>query len=65
MKTAITSKTPPFEKWAKLMDEFIKSSEDLAAVAAKADSTQVQAKDAFAAVGKTCSNCHTDYRVEE
>ncbi len=65
MKTAITSKTPPYEKWTKLMDEFIKSSEELAAVAAKADSTQVQAKDAFTAVGKTCTNCHTDFRVEE
>ncbi len=65
LKDAITSKTPPHDKWVKLADEFIKASEDLATIAAKGDSQQVQAKEAFNVLTKTCTNCHNDYKVEE
>ena len=65
LKDAVTSKTKPYETWVKEMDEFIKASEELAAVAAKGDGMQAQAKDAFTAVSKTCTNCHNDFRVEE
>ena len=46
------------------MDAFAKTSKDLAVAAAKDGATQKQAKDLFQSVKKTCSDCHTVFRVE-
>ncbi len=55
----------PQKKWDEYMDDFIKTSEDLAALVGKADASQVDAKAAFDKVKKTCADCHNDFRVEE
>ena len=52
------------EKWDEIMDAFAKTSKDLAVAAAKDGATQKQAKDLFQSVKKTCSDCHTVFRVE-
>jgi len=55
----------PQQKWDEIMDEFAKTSKDLATVAAKDGATQKEAKDLFQSVKKTCSDCHTVFRVEK
>ena len=47
------------------MDAWTKTSQDLAAAVAKEGTTQKEAKDLFQSVKKTCSDCHTVFRVEE
>jgi len=55
----------PQQKWDEIMDAFAKTSMDLAAVAAKNGATQKEAKDLFQSLKKTCSDCHTVFRVEK
>lgn len=55
----------PGAKWEEISDHFFKSSEELAKVVAKAGSTQAEAKAAFNAVKKSCTDCHGVFRVEE
>ena len=52
------------EKWDEIMDAFAKTSKDLAVAAAKDGATQKQVRDLFQTVKKTCSDCHTVFRVE-
>jgi hypothetical protein len=52
-------------RWNELMDSFASTSKNLATVAGKSSATQVQAKEAFAAVKKVCADCHKDFRVED
>jgi len=52
------------EKWDEIMDAFAKTSKALATAAAKQGATQKEAKDLFQSVKKTCSDCHTVFRVE-
>lgn len=53
------------EEWTKLMDDFIKKSEELKVVASSSTGTQVQAKEAHAALKNSCANCHKDFKVDE
>lgn len=55
----------PAKKWDEIMDAFVKTTKDLADLVAKESATQKQAKDCFQTVKKTCSDCHTVFRVEE
>lgn len=55
----------PVEDWNKLADDFVKQAQDFSVLAAKADTTQVQAKDGYKAVQKSCTACHEVFRVEE
>jgi cytochrome c556 len=55
----------PQKKWDAYMDVFIKSSEKLGEVSAKSSATYEEAKSAFTVVKKVCTDCHTDFRVEE
>jgi cytochrome c556 len=55
----------PFADYEKLMDEMITKTEDLSKLAEKKGSTQVQAKEAFAALGKTCTACHDVFKKDE
>ena len=55
----------PQKKWDEYMDELIKSSEKLGDVSAKTNAAYEDAKSAFANVNKACTDCHTDFRVEE
>ncbi len=55
----------PEKKWDEIMDAFAKTSTELAELAAKQGTTQKAAKDQFQNVKKTCSDCHTVFRVEE
>jgi cytochrome c556 len=59
------SETDPQKKWDEIMDAFVKTSNDLAVTAAKDGVSQKQAKDLFQSVKKTCSDCHTVFRVED
>jgi len=59
------SETSPDKRWDEIMDAFVKTSQELADAAAKNSATQKQAKDLFSNVKKTCSDCHTVFRVEE
>jgi cytochrome c556 len=52
-------------KWNELMDSFASSSDNLAKVAAKPSTTQVEAKSAHTALKKVCTDCHTVFRIEE
>jgi hypothetical protein len=64
LKNAKTE-TDPQKKWDEIMDAFAKTSHDLAVTAGKDGVSQKQAKDMFQSVKKTCSDCHTVFRVEE
>lgn len=55
----------PAKKWDEIMDAFIKTSKELADLTAKESTTQKEAKDSFQTVKKTCSDCHTVFRVEQ
>ena len=58
----------PQKKWDELMDSFIATSEKLSDVAGKsgADAAGLaDTKKAFSAVSKSCSECHTVFRVDE
>jgi cytochrome c556 len=55
----------PGKKWEELMDDFIKTSGKLEAVADKTNPVFQDAKDAFGAVKKSCADCHTVFKVEE
>ncbi len=55
----------PEKKWDEIMDAFIKTSKELHELVAKDGTTQKEAKDSFQSVKKTCSDCHTVFRVEE
>lgn len=55
----------PLADYQKLMDDMIHSTEELSKVASKSGSTQAQAKEAFTAVGKTCTACHDVFKKDE
>ncbi len=55
----------PLTDWQKMMDDMIKSAEELSAVAAKPSSTQAQAKSAYTAYYKTCTACHDIFKKDE
>jgi len=55
----------PQKKWDELFDELIKTSEHLGKVAGRPNATFQEAKDAFGAVKKVCTDCHKDFRVDE
>ncbi len=55
----------PLADYQKLMDDMVSSTEELSKVASKSGSTQAQAKEAFAAVGKTCTACHEVFKKDE
>jgi cytochrome c556 len=52
-------------EWEKLTDACVKETTTFAALVAKADTTQTQAKDTFKAVSKSCTTCHEVFRVDE
>jgi len=52
------------EKWDEIMDAFARTSDDLAVAATKQGTDQKKVKDLFQTVKKTCSDCHTVFRVE-
>jgi cytochrome c556 len=55
----------PQQRWDEIMDAFARQSKDLADLVAKSGTTQKQAKDQFQVLKKTCSDCHTVFRVEQ
>ena len=64
-KTSAEKVKKPQADWEKHSDELIKAADALAVLAAKADTTQPQAKEAFGAVNKSCTECHAIFRVED
>ena len=54
-----------YDEWTKLMDDMIKAAEDFTVIAKNPATTQVQAKDAFKPLDKSCASCHTVFRVDE
>lgn len=59
------NESQPEKKWDEIMGAFVKTSQDLALASAKANASQKEVKDLFQSVKKTCSDCHTVFRVEE
>jgi cytochrome c556 len=55
----------PQKRWDEMIDELIKTNEHLADVVSKPNANYQQAKDAFGAVKKVCTDCHKDFRVDE
>jgi cytochrome c556 len=55
----------PQKRWDELIGELIKTSEKLGQVAGKPNAAFQDAKDAFGAVKKVCTDCHKDFRVDE
>ena len=55
----------PQKRWDDIMDAFAKTSKELATATAKTDVSQKKAKELFQTVKKTCSDCHTVFRVEK
>lgn len=55
----------PVSEWEKLSDDMIKAAGDLSTLAKKKDATQVQAKEAFNTLNKSCTACHEVFRVED
>ncbi len=64
LKNAKDEKNPQ-AKWDEICDQFHKSADDLAKLVAKDDVGQPEAKKAFAAVNKSCADCHSTFKVEE
>jgi cytochrome c556 len=58
------NESDPNKKWDDIMDAFAKTSKDLASAAAKDGADQKKIKEMFQVVKKTCSDCHTVFRVE-
>ncbi|HMF36274.1 MAG TPA: cytochrome c [Isosphaeraceae bacterium] len=58
------NESDPNKKWDDIMDAFAKTSKDLASAAAKDGADQKKIKAMFQVVKKTCSDCHTVFRVE-
>ncbi|AMV37624.1 cytochrome c [Planctomyces sp. SH-PL62] len=54
----------PVKKWDELIDVWVKESEKLAEIAAKADSTQKDAKDQLNTINKNCTECHQVFRID-
>lgn len=52
------------KKWDDLCDAWEKEAKKLAEIADKADSDQKEAKDQFNTINKTCTECHTVFRIE-
>ncbi|MDG3005167.1 cytochrome c [Paludisphaera mucosa] len=61
---AAKNQPEPQKKWDELMDLWGKESDKLAELAAKADSTQKDAKDQLNTINKTCTECHQVFRVD-
>ena len=59
------NESQPEKKWDEIMGAFVKTSQDLASASAKANASQKDVKDLFQSVKKTCSDCHTVFRVED
>lgn len=55
----------PDAKWDEICDQFHKDSLDFAKLVAKSETTQAEAKKAFVAVNKSCSECHNTFKVDE
>ncbi len=55
----------PQEKWEQLCDEWVKESEKFAEIVSNKETTQVDAKNAYKAVQKTCTDCHDVFRKED
>ena len=59
------SESQPEKKWDEIVDAFAKTSQELASASTKANASQKDVKDLFQNVKKTCSDCHTVFRVED
>jgi cytochrome c556 len=55
----------PIAEYQKLMDEMIKSAEDLSKLVSKSGTTQVKAKEAYNTYNKTCGACHDVFKKDE
>jgi cytochrome c556 len=54
-----------YAEWTKLMDDFIKKTEDFKGVAAKTGATFDVASKSYKTMQASCSNCHNVFRVED
>ncbi len=60
-----TDQKQPQAKWEELTDAMIKESDKFVELAAKTDAVQVDVKNAYKSVQKSCTDCHDVFRVEE
>lgn len=55
----------PIADWIKLADATVAEATKFSTLASKKETSQSQAKDAYKAVSKSCTACHTEFRVDE
>ncbi|WP_435010020.1 cytochrome c [Tundrisphaera lichenicola] len=65
IKDSAEKEKKPIAEWEKLMDDMIKSAEELSKVAAKEDVALADVKDAFTPYNKTCAACHAVFKSDE
>jgi cytochrome c556 len=53
------------EEWTKLADGFVSEAEKFSTLMSKTDTKQADAKAAYKAVQKSCTECHTVFRIDE
>lgn len=64
-KTAAEKNKKDLKEWQGLMDKYIQAAEKLVKDTDSPTAEHKAAKDAFTALGKTCTDCHNVFRVDE
>ena len=52
-------------EWVKLMDDFVKKTDDFKGVVSKANASQAEAKSAHNVVKASCTACHNVFKVDD
>jgi cytochrome c556 len=55
----------PQEKWASMMEKFVKESDNFAKKAEEKDVKQIDVKNAYKDVQKSCTDCHDIFRPDD
>lgn len=55
----------PDKKWSEYIGEFIKGAQTMEKIAAKPNANFADAKNAYSAINKVCTDCHKDFRVDD
>ncbi len=65
LKESAEKEKKPYEDWTKLMDDYIKKTEEFKEFVSKADAKQDTSKEAYKSVQKTCTACHQVFKIDK
>lgn len=65
LKEAAEKQKKPYEDWTKLMDDYLKKTEEFKQAVSKSGVDQPKAKEAYKTVSQTCSACHNVFKIED